>query len=130
MRQKITAILIMAHGSRITEANDAAREIATMVREMTGYDIVEVAFRELHQPDIQQGIDCCVEQGAERILLIPYFLFVGAHVLHDLPQELEEGMGRHPGVEMVMGPHLGVHRKLAEVVVERIAQGLTATGWY
>jgi sirohydrochlorin ferrochelatase len=130
MAEKKTALLIMAHGSRITEANDAAREIAGMVREMTGYDIVEVAFRELHPPDIQEGIDACVAQGAERILLIPYFLFVGAHVRQDLPQELTEGMLRHPGVEMVMGPHLGVHRKLAEVVVERIAQGLTAAGWH
>lgn len=130
MAEKKTAILLMAHGSRIGEANDAAREIARMVQEMTGYDIVEVSFRELHEPDIQQGIDACVARGAERILLIPYFLFVGAHVRHDLPEELEEGMRRYPGVEMVMGPHLGVHRKLAEVVVERIAQGLTATGWH
>lgn len=130
MAEKTTAILLMAHGSRIAEANDAAREIARMVRETTGYEIVEVAFRELHEPDIQQGIDTCVAQGAQRILLIPYFLFVGAHVRHDLPEELEEGMKRHPGVEMVMGPHLGVHRKLAEVVVERIAEGLTATGWH
>ncbi len=130
MKEEKTAILLMAHGSRISEANDAAREIAHMVREMTGYDIVEVAFRELHLPDIQEGIDTCVAQGAQRILLIPYFLFIGAHVQHDLPEELEEGMRRHPGVKMVMGPHLGPHRKLAEVVVERIAQGLTATGWH
>ena len=130
MAEKMTAILLMAHGSRIDEANEAAREIARMVREMTGYDIVEVAFRELHEPNIQQGIDTCVTQGAERILLIPYFLFIGAHVRHDLPDELTEGMRRHPDVEMVMGPHLGVHRKLAEVVVERIAQGLTITGWH
>ena len=130
MAEKTTAILLMAHGSRIAEANDAAREIAGMVKETTGYDIVEVSFRELHEPDIQQGIDACVAQGAQRILLMPYFLFVGAHVRHDLPEELEEGMKRHPGVEMVMGPHLGVHRKLAEVVVERIAEGLTATGWH
>jgi sirohydrochlorin ferrochelatase len=119
----------MAHGSRIAEANDAAREIAKMVMEMTGYEIVEVSFREMHLPNIQQGIDACVAQGAQRILLIPYFLFIGAHVQHDLPEELEEAMQRHPGVEMVMGSHLGVHRKLAEVVVERIAEGLTATGW-
>lgn len=129
MTEKKTAILIMAHGSRLAEANDAAREIAAMVREMTGYEIVEVSFRELHLPNIQEGIDVCVAQGAQRILLIPYFLFVGAHVRHDLPEEIEEGMKRHPGVEMVMGPHLGVHRKLAEVVMERIAQGLDATGW-
>jgi len=28
-----------------------------------------------------------------------------------------------------MGPHLGVHRKLAEIVSERISEGLTAAGW-
>ena len=130
MSEKKTAILLMAHGSRIAEANDAAREIAKMVKEISGYEIVEVSFRELHLPNIQQGIDACVAHGVQRILLIPYFLFIGAHVQHDLPEELEEAMQRHPGVEMVMGPHLGVHRKLAEVVVERIAEGLTATGWH
>ena len=50
-----TAILLMAHGSRIPEANDAAREIAALVRQMTGYEIVEVAFREQHLPNIQAG---------------------------------------------------------------------------
>jgi len=124
-----TAILIMAHGSRIAAANDAAREVATMVQEMTGHEIVEVSFRELHEPDIQQGIDNCVARGAKKILLIPYFLFMGAHVQHDLPEEIETAQKRHPGLEMVMGPHLGVHRKLAEIVSERISAGLTAAGW-
>ncbi len=125
-----TAILLMAHGSRIPEANDAAREIAAMVKQMTGYEIVEVSFREQHLPDIQTGIDACVAKGAQRVPLIPYFLFVGAHVQEDLPEEMAEARKRHPGVEFAMGTHLGVHRKLAEVVVERIAEGLTATGWH
>ena len=124
-----TAVLIMAHGSRIAEANDAAREVATMVQEMTGHEIVEVSFRELHEPNIQQGIDTCVARGAKKILLIPYFLFMGAHVRHDLPEEIEAAQKRHPGLEMFMGPHLGVHRKLAEIVCERISEGLTAAGW-
>jgi sirohydrochlorin ferrochelatase len=125
-----TAILLMAHGSRIPEANDAAREVAAMVQRMTGYDIVEVAFREMHEPNIQQGIDSCVARGAGRILLMPYFLFMGAHVQHDLPEEIDEAQKRHPGLQMEMGPHLGVHQKLAEVVVDRIAEGLTKTGWH
>jgi len=125
-----TAILLMAHGSRIPEANDAAREIAAMVKEMTGYEIVEVAFREQHLPNIQAGIDACVTQGAKRVLLIPYFLFIGAHVQEDLPEEMAEAKRRYPQVEFAMGTHLGVHRKLAEVVVERINEGLTATGWH
>jgi len=125
-----TAILLMAHGSRIPEANDAVHDIAAMVKKMTGYDIVEVSFREQHHPNIQQGIDACVAKGAERVLLVPYFLFIGAHVQEDLPEEMAQARQRHPQVEFAMGSHLGVHRKLAEVVVERIAEGLTATGWH
>ena len=87
-----TAILMMAHGSRIAEANNAARDVAAMVREMTGFEIVEVSFREMHEPNIQQGIDACVARGAGRILLMPYFLFMGAHVQHDLPEEIAQGM--------------------------------------
>ena len=125
-----TAILLMAHGSRIAEANDAAREIAARVKEMTGYEIVEVSFREQHLPNIQQGVDACVAQGARRILLVPYFLYLGAHVLEDLPEELTRAKERHPGVEMVLGKHLGVHNKLAEIVVERIAESLTEQRWH
>jgi sirohydrochlorin ferrochelatase len=126
---KNTAALIMAHGSRIAAANDAALEIATMVQELTGHEIVEVSFRELHEPDIQKGIDNCVARGADKILLIPYFLFLGAHVQHDLPDEIETAQKRHPGLQMVMGPHLGAHRKLAEIVSERIGEGLASAGW-
>jgi sirohydrochlorin ferrochelatase len=125
-----TAILLMAHGSRIAEANDAVREIAALVKKMTDYEIVEVSFREQHKPDIQQGVDACVAQGAERIMLVPYFLYMGAHVREDLPEEMAKAKERHPGVEFVMGKHLGVHRKLAEVVVERIAETLTEKGWH
>ncbi|HEY6872023.1 MAG TPA: CbiX/SirB N-terminal domain-containing protein [Geobacteraceae bacterium] len=125
-----TAILLMAHGSRISEANDAVREIAALVRQMSGFEIVEVSFREQHSPNIQQGVDACVARGAERILLMPYFLYMGAHVQEDLPEELAEARKRHPDVAMTMGKHLGAHRKLAEIVVERIAEGLTATGWH
>lgn len=124
-----TAILIMAHGSRISEANNAAREVAAMVQDMTGFEIVEVSFRELHEPNIQQGIDACVAKGAQRILLMPYFLFMGAHVQHDLPEEIAAAKERYPELIMEMGGHLGVHRKLAEIEAERIGESLDRLGW-
>jgi len=124
-----TAILIMAHGSRIAEANDDAREVAGMVQEITGFKIVEVAYREMHEPNIQQGIDNCVAKGAERILMMPYFLFMGAHVLHDLPEEIEQAQKRYPGLVMEMGSHLGVHPKLAEIEAERVEEALDRLGW-
>jgi sirohydrochlorin ferrochelatase len=124
-----TAILLMAHGSRIPEANDAVHEIAKMVKNFAEYDVVEVSFRENHSPNIQQGIDACVAQGAERILLAPYFLYMGAHVQEDLPREMEEARLRHPGVEMAMGRHLGVHKRLAKLVIDRIQEAFNEKGW-
>ncbi|MDD3295464.1 MAG: CbiX/SirB N-terminal domain-containing protein [Geobacteraceae bacterium] len=124
-----TAILLMAHGSRVSEANDAVHEIAKMVRDFAGYDIVEVSFRENHAPNIQQGIDACVARGAGRILLVPYFLYMGAHVREDLPREMEEARLRHPGVEMAMAGHLGVHKRLAKLVIDRIEEAFGEKGW-
>jgi sirohydrochlorin ferrochelatase len=124
-----TAVLMIAHGSRIAEANDAARDVADMVREITGFEIVEVSFREMHDPNILTGIDACVAKGADRILLMPYFLFMGAHVLHDLPDEIAAARKRYPGVLMEMGGHLVAHRKLAEIEAERIGEALERSGW-
>lgn len=124
-----TAILLMGHGSRVAKANGALHAIAEMVREETGFDIVEVAFREQHQPDIQKGIDACVARGAERILLYPYFLFAGAHVLEDLPAEVEQASRRYPDLEMILGEPLGTHRKLGEIVCERIDDAMERAGW-
>jgi len=124
-----TAILLMAHGSRIAEANDAVNEIARMVKNFAGYEIVETSFRENHSPTIQEGIDACVAQGAQRILLVPYFLYLGAHVQEDLPKEMEEARQRHPGIEMAMGRHLGVHKRLAKLVIDRIEEAFSEKGW-
>jgi sirohydrochlorin ferrochelatase len=123
------AILLMGHGSRVAEANRALYEIADMVASQGGFDIVEVAFREQHPPNIQAGIDACVARGAQRILLYPYFLYAGAHVLEDLPAEMAAATARHPGLEMVLGTPLGVHVKLAEIVGERAVATLREAGW-
>lgn len=124
-----TAVLLMGHGSRVAVANDALREIAAMLEKSQGWEIVEVAFREQHAPNIQAGIDACVARGASRIVLVPYFLFAGAHVLEDLPAEMEDAAARYPGLEMVLGDPLGVHPKLAEIVCERVEAARQRVGW-
>ena len=124
-----TAILLIGHGSRVAEANDALYAIAAMVREQAGCEIVEVCFREQFAPTIQSGIDRCVALGAERLVLYPYFLYAGAHVLEDLPAEMAAAAERHSGLEMIMGKPLGIHPKLGEVACERIGEAFAAAGW-
>lgn len=124
-----TAILLLGHGSRVAGANEALHAIAAMVKAETDAALVEVAFLPPHAPGIQEGVDRCLAQGAARILLYPYFLYAGAHVLKDLPERIEQARRRHPGLEMILGEPLGVHPKLAEIVRERIDASLQAAGW-
>lgn len=120
--ERKTALLLLGHGSKVEEANRALYEIATGVKKYREFPIVEVAFLQLAEPLLEEGLARCVAQGAHRVLLIPYFLYLGAHVGSDIPHKLAEARRRYPGVEIVQGNHLGVHPKLVEVVLDRIAE--------
>ena len=119
-----TGILLIGHGSRFIQANNELKQIAAMVQAQTGYEIVETAFREQAQPDIQTAINTCVAQGVTRLVLSPYFLFNGVHTLNDLPAEIQVAKQKHTGLEIILVEPLGVHPKLAEVVCERLNEVL------
>lgn len=119
-----TAVLLIGHGSPRPEVKSAFCALADLVRAADGNKLVETAFLSCGEPDIACGIDRCVAQGAQRIVLCPYFLFAGSHVRNDLPAAMVAAGQRYPGLELLLAEPLGVHPKLAEVVVERVAQAL------
>jgi sirohydrochlorin ferrochelatase len=116
------AILLIAHGSRQAAANDDLHELAGRLAGRGDYPIVEAAFLELAEPDIQAGGDRCVARGATRVLMVPYFLAAGVHVLRDLATARDSLGRRHPGVEFRLGPALGPDPLLDHLVAERIRQ--------
>ena len=61
---------------------------------------VSLAFLELMTPDLPAAIDAQVEQGCERITVIPVFFGQGGHLRRDLPEIVEQCRARHPGVEI------------------------------
>ena len=85
-----TAILLIAHGSRHQAANDDLHELAARVAARGDYPIVEACFLELAEPDIATGGSRCVARGATRVLMIPYFLSAGVHLLRDLTAARDE----------------------------------------
>jgi sirohydrochlorin ferrochelatase len=112
-----TALLLIAHGSRQPEANDDLHHLAAALRGR-GYAVVE-SFLELAEPDIDGGGRHCVEQGARRVVLLPYFLSAGVHVRRDLAAARDRLARRYPQVEFRLAEPLGRHPLLLEVVAER-----------
>src|SRR5258708_39970946 len=93
-----TAVLLIAHGSRRSEANDDLLQLAEILREKQVYAIVETAYLEVAEPGIVAAAEKCIASGASRIKLLPYFLSAGAHVTEDLEQYRRELAVRFPRV--------------------------------
>jgi len=117
-----TAVLLIAHGSRHDPANEDLRRIAGAMAGRGEHAIVEPAFLELAEPAIDAGGDRCVARGATRVLMIPYFLSAGVHLIRDLTAARDELGRRHPGVEFRLGPPLGPDPLLERLVADRVRQ--------
>ena len=118
--QPKTAVLLIAHGSRYAPANADLFAIAERIAARREYPIIEPSFLELAEPGIAEAGDRCVAKGAERVLMIPYFLSAGVHMLRDLTAARDDLRHRHPNVAFILGSALGPHPLLDALVVEKI----------
>jgi sirohydrochlorin ferrochelatase len=121
MGKKKRALILVDHGSVVQEANDMLVEIANMVRESSQcqFDIVHYAHMELAEPTISQAFDSCVADGAEEIVVHPYFLAPGRHSTKDIPRMVGEAAKKHPGITYYVTEPLGIDAKIIEVILER-----------
>ena len=117
---KTTAVLLIAHGSRRQEANDDLLRLAEAVRNRDRYQTVEVSYLEISDPTIPKGARRCIDRGASRILMLPYFLSAGAHVVNDLKRHQQELASEFPDVSIELCRPLGLHPLLIEVVLQRL----------
>ncbi len=117
-----TALLLIAHGSRRAEANADLEFIAAALRERGRYPVVRVSYLELAEPNIEAGGAQCVEAGATDVILLPYFLSPGVHVVEDLTATRDKLSARFPGVRFVLAEPLGRHPLLVDVVEQRAGE--------
>ncbi len=116
----MNATLLIAHGSRRDEANADLVRLAEAVRATQRFDIVEIAYLELVEPDIPAGAARCVERGAATVQMLPYFLSMGRHVVEHLDGYRRQFAASYPHVRFTLCPPLGMHPKIVEVVLERL----------
>ena len=114
-----TALLLIAHGSRRNEANADLEFIAEAVRSKKQFAHVQVSYLELAEPNIERGGELCVERGVDTVVMLPYFLSPGVHVVEDLVAACESLSSRFPHVTFRLAEPLGRHPKLVEIVMER-----------
>jgi sirohydrochlorin ferrochelatase len=115
-----TAIIIVDHGSKRGESNQMLEQFVAQFRAATSYAIVEPAHMELAEPSIATAFDRCVEQGAKRVVVMPYFLLPGRHWRQDIPRLTAQAAAKHPGVTFLVTAPFGLHPLMRDIVQSRI----------
>ncbi len=103
------ALLLIAHGSRRQQSNAEVLELAERLKENCSqqYPIIHAGFLEIATPQIPDVIKKCSEQGATEILILPYFLNSGRHVVDDIPNIVKDSKQYYPGIDIKVAAHLG-----------------------
>lgn len=116
------AIILLGHGSRVQGAGEGMEEVANRLKEKYSYSIVEVCYLSRWGPHLPEVLEKCVRQGAKKVIVLPYFLHVGLHLLLDIPEKLQEESRKFPEVKLVLGKGLGFSEALVDLVQRRIEE--------
>ena len=113
------ALLLVAHGSRRKESNDEVSVLADKLKQHCSgqYDIIHAAFLELADPLIPEGLKKCIDDGAKSVIVLPYFLNSGRHVVEDIPQIVNDTKKDFPDVEIKISSHLGASELMMDLLI-------------
>jgi sirohydrochlorin ferrochelatase len=114
------AVLVISHGSRYPKTKEELTALVAQLKKRTSIPLIKCAFLELESPDIPKGISACVDDGADRILILLNFLNSGKHVDEDIPAIIAQARKQYPKVKFSISQPLGLHKGIVELFADII----------
>lgn len=115
-----TGVIIVDHGSRREASNAMLETFVETFAAASDHRIVEPAHMELAEPSIATAFGRCVERGARRVVVMPYFLLPGRHWQQDIPELTRRAAAEHPGIPYLVGSPIGLHPLMVGVIQARL----------
>jgi cobalt transport protein ATP-binding subunit len=116
-----TAVVLVGRGSTDPDACAELVKFARLLADGRGLGAVEPAFVAMTTPNVEDALTRASLLGARRVAVVPLFLFTGV-LVDRIAKRALEWAGEHPGVDVHVGDHLGPDPRLADVLVERLAE--------
>jgi len=120
MAQK-TVVLVVGRGSSDPDANSELYKLARLLWEKVNVKWVETAFMGVTEPLLEEGLERCVQLGAKRVVVVPYFLFTGV-LMKRMARAVERFRERHPDCQIRLVPSFGDHEQLRSIVLDRVQE--------
>ncbi|MBE9062616.1 sirohydrochlorin chelatase [cf. Phormidesmis sp. LEGE 11477] len=106
--------VLVAHGSRRKKGNRAIQELTRRIDPK-----VKVAYWAT-PPDIETQVIELMQQGCQRLTILPYFLFSGG-ITDAIAHRTEELAERFPKIQFRLLPTLGATEELADLIVNIVS---------
>jgi sirohydrochlorin cobaltochelatase len=117
-----TAVVVVGRGTTDPDANGDLAKIARLYYEGREHPLVEPAFVSLATPSVPEALERCRRLGAERVVVVPYFLFTG--VLERRIREQAREYARRTGSEVRVASYLGPDQVIVDLLLERYREAL------
>jgi sirohydrochlorin ferrochelatase len=114
------AVLFVSHGSRSPDVKNEVESLVDDLRRQLPEKIIDFAFLEIESPDIPDGIDKCISQGAGSVILILNFLNSGRHVKDDIPDIVRTAQKKYPLIQFTISKPVGQHARIRELFLDLI----------
>ena len=116
LRQRLTSVpaessILVAHGSRRHKGNRGIERLSKLLDVQVAYWAVP--------PDIETQVIELMQQGCQKLTILPYFLFAGG-ITDAIAHRTEELAERFPKVQFRLLPTLGATAEMAQLSVEMI----------
>lgn len=118
-----TAVLLVGAGTSDPDSNADLYRAARLLWERRRFELVEVAFVSLTEPNVAAAIDRCRALGARRLLVVPYFLTTGV-LSRRIAARLETARQERPELQVALAAELGLHPSLLELLADRARAAL------
>ncbi len=112
------AVVLVSHGSRSAKTKEEVAALVADLKVRTGISIFEYAFLEIEHPSIPEGLEICINQGANDIAVLLNFLNSGRHVNNDIPEIVAQVSKKYPQVKISISNPVGQHPKIGDLFID------------
>lgn len=126
-------IVVVDHGSKKESSNVMLDNFVELYKGMLGDEKIETnivaiekAHMEIAAPSVKDAVGSCVDKGAEVVVVAPYFLSRGRHILEDIPALVEGAQAEYKDVRCIIADPIGLDVRVVDVVHSRVEEALAA----
>jgi len=116
------AVILIGHGSRVPASGNDMEKVADRLRDENCYVVIETCYMSRMKPFFSETLKKVAESDADKIVVIPYFLHSGLHLVLDIPKMIQDNAKLFPDVNIVYGKHLGYDDAMVELVKRRVEE--------